>query len=675
LGVLQVQDERTRQGLEGLLIADIATAQELLGRVGQLSHIDLAFPQGEAGERELVRLRAALPPGVEVIAASTRSQALGGMTRAFHQNLSALSLLALVVGMFLIYNTLTFAVVQRRALIGSLRSLGVTRGEVFGLVLGEALLVGAIGTVAGVLLGVLLAHALLDLVTRTINDLYFVLTVRDLAITPQVLLKGVALGLGGSLLAGIAPAHEATTAPPRVVLSRSTLELRLRHGAPRMALAGLVLLSVSAALLLLSGTSLLISYLALLAIILGFALLIPILTVGLMWGLQPALGRLFGILGSLAARGVVASLSRTAVAIAALAVAVSATIGLGIMIGSFRDTVVHWLEHTLRADLYVSPRDEASTDGGLAPALVQRLASVPGIASCSTSRVVQIESASGLTHIVALNIGPVAYPAFRFKQGDVRAIWPAFQQGGAVIVSESYAYCHGLRVGSRVRLRTDRGVHAFPVAGVYYAYGTDQGVVTMNRKTYDRFWDDRGISAMGVYAAPGTDIAALKHSLLRIAAAWPGVQVRSNRAILELSLDIFDRTFAVTEVLRLLAGLVAFLGVLSALMALQLERTRELGVLRALGLTPSQLRALVDSQTGLMGLVAGLLALPLGMVMALVLIRVINRHSFGWTLEIHLSPEVLVQGLLLALVAALLAGVYPAFRMARTSPAEALREE
>jgi putative ABC transport system permease protein len=391
--------------------------------------------------------------------------------------------------------------------------------------------------------------------------------------------------------------------------------------------------------------------------------------------LSPVLGRLFGVLGSLAARGVVASLSRTAVAIAALAVAVSATVGVGIMVESFRDTVTHWLKHTLRADLYVSLREEVSDGITLDPALVRRLAAAPGVASHSTSRRVQIESSEGLTYLVALSIGPPAYPAFRFKEGEPRSIWPAFQDGGAVIVSESYAYRRDLHVGSRVRLRTDRGERAFPVAGIYYAYATDQGVVTMSRKTYDRFWDDPGITGMGIYAAPGTDLDSLKDRLLRLAGTEQGIEISANRAILELSLAIFDRTFAITEVLRLLAGLVAFLGVLSALMALQLERTRELGVLRANGLTPGQLGGLIGAQTGLMGLAAGLIALPLGVVMALVLILVINRRSFGWTLEVQVPPEALIGGLVLALVAALLAGVYPALRMARTSPAEALREE
>jgi putative ABC transport system permease protein len=246
------------------------------------------------------------------------------------------------------------------------------------------------------------------------------------------------------------------------------------------------------------------------------------------------------------------------------------------------------------------------------------------------------------------------------------------------MVSEPFAYRRELTAGRRVRLSTDRGPHAFPIAGVFYDYGSSAGVVVMSRATYERFWDDRAVSAIALYTASGTDPDALIAALrARAAEATPPaeVMIRSNRALREASLEIFDRTFAVTRVLRLLIVVVAFVGVLSALMAQALERTREVAFQRALGLTPGQVWGVITAQTGLMGLVAGLLALPLGVLLAAVLVFVINRRSFGWTMPLDVRPDVLLQGLLLAVVAALLAGLYPALRMAGASPAEALRDE
>src|SRR5690606_31075595 len=185
------------------------------------------------------------------------------------------------------------------------------------------------------------------------------------------------------------------------------------------------------------------------------------------------------------------------------------------------------------------------------------------------------------------------------------AAWDAFERGG-VLVSEPFSYRHGVRVGDRLALRTDRGVRDFAVAGVYYDYGSDLGVVLMHRRTYERFFDDRALSGVSLYAAPGQDVDALIRRLEAAAGGEQDLIIRSNRALRQASLDVFDRTFTITTVLRLLAVAVAFVGVLSALMALQLERARELAVLRAEGLTPGQLWRYVSLQTGVMGLLAGL---------------------------------------------------------------------
>lgn len=197
----------------------------------------------------------------------------------------------------------------------------------------------------------------------------------------------------------------------------------------------------------------------------------------------------------------------------------------------------------------------------------------------------------------------------------------------------------------------------------------------VSRTGYARFWDDPGVSSLGVYAAPGVDLDALAKSLQEAAGGDQQLRIRSNRELREASLEVFDRSFAITSVLRLLAMIVAFVGVLSALMALQLERSRELGVLRAVGLSPRQVWGLVTSQTGLMGLVAGLLSIPMGIALASGLVFVVNRRSFGWSMQLDIIPTIFLEALVLSVVAAVLAGVFPAFKMAGAPVADALREE
>ncbi len=657
VGLLDPRESRVASAVENLLITDIATAQEILGLVGQLSRIDVLVPAGKAGQKLLATIRQLLPAGVEILSSRGRSQAIEQMTRAFQLNLTALSLLALIVGAFLIYNTMTFSVVQRRSLLGLLRTQGVTRLEICLLVLGEAVFMGGVGTVAGIGLGILLSHGLVQLVTRTITDLYFVLTVRELALTPVVLGKGMVLGIGASLLAALRPAWEATATPPRVTLQRSSLETRARQAAPRTMLLGLLALAAGLGGLWLSGTNLLLSFGSLFGVLLGCVLMTPLTTVGCICLLQPLLSAWGGTLGRLCGRSVVATLSRTAVAIAALMVAVSVTVGVGIMVQSFRQTVVRWLESSLHADVYIAPPSLIArrSDSTLDPALVKRLASAPGIARVNTYRGLQVESHLGLTQLVALDLAERSYAAFTFIVGEPQAIWPVFQNEAAVIISEPYAYRHQLSLNDALQLRTDRGEHVFRVVGIFTDYGSDQGIVMMSRRTYDQWWRDAKVSSLGVYAEPNTAVDRLVESLRRLAGAEHEVLIRSNRTLRDASLEIFDRTFTITTVLHLLTTVVAFIGVLSALMALQLERARELGVLRATGYTPGQVWGLMTSQTGLMGLIAGLLAVPVGIGLALILVLVINRRSFGWTLQIEIAPEILVQAIVMAVVAALLA--------------------
>ncbi len=677
IALLEPADALSRRALDSLLVTDIATAQELLSLTGRLSRIDLIMPAGPLGQAELAKIRAVLPPGAEVRSAAARSQSVAQMTRAFSLNLSALSLLALIVGMFLIYNTMTFSVVQRRGLIGALRVVGVTRREIFSLIVAEAALLGLLGTAAGLLLGVALAQGLVRLVTQTITDLYFVVSVRELTISGLGLLKGLGLGLGASLVAALAPALEATATQPRAVLNRSTLEARSQRVVPWAAVAGVCLVLIGAGLLLLPSRDLILSFGGLFTIFLGCVLVTPVAVVGLLRAVQLLVGTRTDIVGRLCIRSVLASLSRTAVAIAALMVAVSVTVGVGIMIESFRQTVAYWLENALQADIYVAPPSLVSrwNEGTLDPVVVARLSAAPGVEAVSTYRRVSVESPTGRVQLVALQLDVGRYASYRFVEGRPKVVWPAFETERTVIVSEPYAYHHRLRVGAAVRLRTDRGVQDFRVAGIFADYGSDRGLVMMSRRTYEQFWHDRGVSSLGLWLSTDRDVTAMLASLRRLVGSVQEVEMRSNRSLRLASLEIFDRTFTITSVLHLLTTAVAFIGVLSALMALQLERERELGVLRATGFTPRQVWGLVTAQTGLMGLLAGLLALPVGLMLASVLVFVINRRSFGWTLELEIIPGLLVQAVLLAVLAALLAGMYPAFRMSRTSPALALREE
>ncbi|MCP3165306.1 FtsX-like permease family protein [Myxococcus qinghaiensis] len=673
--LLAPTNEDTARALEALVLTDVSTAQEVLGRVGRLTRVDLRLTGGDA---QVERLRASLPTGTEVVRASARASTVEQMTKAFRTNLTALSLLALVVGMFLIYNTMTFSVVQRRGLLGRLRAVGITRGELFALVLGEALVLGIVGTVAGLLLGILLGRGLVGLITQTINDLYFVVSVRGLVLEPFTLAKGLALGLGATVLAALVPAWEAARSAPATTLRRSTLEDVSRTRAPKLALLGVLVLAGGVGLLGWPTQALVPAYLGLFSVLIGAALLVPWVTERLSLFAAVPLGFAFGLLGRMAARGVRTSLSRTAVALAALMVAVATTVGVGLMVSSFRGTVLSWLESSLLADVFISPPSLVARrgDSTLAPGLVERLRTLPGVSGSSTLRVTRARVDGVPTDLLAVDFSRSPARPYQFKQGDEAAVWRELDASTeALIVSEPFAFHRGVGVGDTVKLATDRGLQAFRVAGVYFDYGSDVGTMLMPRATYEHWYEDRGVSGVALYASPGQDVDSLVTAVRASAGDEQALLVRANRSLRQASMEVFDRTFTITQVLRLLAVGVAFVGVLSALMSLQLERAREFAVLRATGLTPRQLWGLVSLQTGLLGLLAGLFSMPLGVGLAYILVHVINQRSFGWTVRLEVTPETLGQAMLLALVASALAGLYPAWKMTRANPAYALREE
>ncbi|HLF01528.1 MAG TPA: FtsX-like permease family protein [Anaerolineales bacterium] len=672
IGTLRVTpgDEGNRRALDGLLIMDVANAQRLVGMGDRLSRIDLI-----ADEASVERLKSSLPSEVRVVPATEQAETVAQLTSAFQLNLTALSLLALIVGMFLIYNTMMFSVVQRRQVFGIMRSLGVTGGQLFALILFEAALASFIGAAIGLALGWALGQGAVRLVTQTINDLYYVLSVRDAPLTVVTTLKGLALGIGAGLASAAGPAGEAAGVEPITAMRASSFEDRLRRWLKWIGVGGCLLGLMGWAALMLGGDSLIASFGGLFTIVIGLAMVVPSATIFFM----AIAARLpFGILNRLAARTVVKAISRTSVAIAALMVAVSVTIGVSLMIDSFRATVTNWLDLTLVADIYLS----APSAGGVrnssvvAADLPQRVAAVPGVAVVETVRGVGIDSEFGPVHLVVADTQRRRSASlYRFAEGDPEEIWDRMNREEVVIVSEPFAYRHNIPAqGGVVTLRTDKGEKTFAVIGVFYDYASDQGTVMISRQLYEQWWNDRGYTGVSVYAAEGVEVNELADRL-RAELKGTALQVQANRALRDEALQIFDRTFAITNALRLLAVIVAFIGVLSALMALQIERTRELSTMQAVGLTQAQLWRLTFLETGFMGATAGVLSLPVGFILALVLVYVINLRSFGWTIQLALDPWVFGQALAVSVVAALLAAIYPLWRLQKMPVAAGLRQE
>lgn len=656
---------------EGLLLADIAAAQSLLERFGVLDRIDLILE-----DDEVAQLKQWLPDGLTLVESEARSGHLKNMAEAFHINLTAMSLLALLVGALLIYNTVTLSVLQRRPTLGIYRSLGVTRREVFTLVLGEAAILAVPASIAGVGVGLLLGHSLVELVTRTVHEMYFYLHVTRFLVDPLSLVKGFALGVIMALAAAALPALEAARSTPVSVQQRSVLERRRRLQVLFLFAGGGSAIATGIALAGREQGSLIEGFVALALIVFGFCVMVPH---GAAW-LTRAGALAAPWLNStarMALRGIHSGISRTGPAVAALTLAVSVTVGVGTMVGSFRHTLELWLTQSLDGDIYVSPAggNSSRSDATLPPDLVEQLSALPGVAAVRANLNVRVETEFGRLRLMAVTPRPADRQRMPLKTALDNAV-ERFRQGRGVLISEPLAYHQKLGSGDAFEMETDYGPVKLLVLGVFHDYTSNLGLIAMPMTLYRTHWNDERISGLILYRDTHISQTALLQSVRETTAARPEpYRVRSNEEIRAESLAVFDRTFAITHVLRLLAVIVAFVGILSALIALQLERIREFAILRATGMTPRQIVGLVLGQTGLMGLLSGLLSIPLGLIMADILIAVINRRAFGWSMQQIVPGGVIVEALALAVTAALIAGIYPAVKAATRSPATGLREE
>ena len=662
-------------GYDALVLADIAQAQEWMDSVGRLARIDVRIADGPAAQMAATELRGRLPPGVRLEKAQGRAQQSVDMTAAFTTNLQAMSMLALLVSTLLIYGAISFAVVQRRRIIGILRALGATRGNVFTIVLTEAAVLGVIGAGIGLLLGVAIGRGLVQLVSQTINDLYFVVAVNETVLPASSVVKALLAGFGTALAGAWLPALEVAGSTPQLGLRRSVLEARAVTLSRKLLIASGALAVASGVVAVTSGRSLFAGFAALFLLLLSAATLTPAVLRVLARAAARVAGR-FSPIARLVFGDIAASLSRTGVAVAALGMALAAMIGVSIMVESFRESLRDWLGRTLRADIYVTApgpgagRPERKIDSDLVKAIL----ATRGVVDYGMSRRVTVELPHGPIPLDAVQLARNGYANEVLTSGDPKVTWPAFEKG-EVVISEPLAYRTQLNLGNTLILPTDSGPRSFRIAGIYREYGNDRGTVLISLPVYRKYWHDDGITAMGVYVAPGVSLAQVMASFRDTARGKQSLYIRSNADLRALSMSIFERTFVITRVLYWLAAGVAAIGLISALLAWELERSHEIAILRSLGLTPGGAALLIEGQTGFMGLVALVAAIPAGLLTALLLIDVVNRRAFGWRIDVHLSVAQFANALLLAVVAAAVAGVYPARRVAVATVAAEIREE
>ncbi len=663
----------------GWVAVDIATAQQMFGLFGKVDRIEVTVGAGENAANVEKQVRANLPFSWDIITPGARSEENQRMLRAFRTNLSILSYISLLVGAFLIYNTIAVSVVRRRAEIGILRALGVSSRGVLAIFLGEAAMLGVIGSAIGIGLGRLMASGMVGTISQTVNAVF--LTSAPGVITTSWLSVAGAAGAGTAVtvISALIPAREAARVAPAEAMRREAREhdarLHIRRDliwAGIAAAAALVLSQFRA----IDGRPIL-GYVATLCAVLAAAMLSPAFVSYSINGLRGVLKHIPGAAGLIAGRSLTASLARTSIIVTALATAISMTISVGIMVASFRETVQVWLENQLHADLFL--RGNGQVTAGIFPPVAPE---VPGIVA-ETPGTEEIDASHSFTFRYegqqATFSGDTRdivrrHNTIRFLDGDADAILRSLPGNNRVIVSEPFANKHNVRTGETLKIALGNSLVPLTVAGIYYDYSSHRGLVIADWSTMRKYLPDQPVTSMAIYVRKGFDAAKVRRALERRLAPF-SVSILPNEALRRGAVAIFDRTFAVTWALEGIAVIVAMLGTANSLLALVLDRRREIGLIRYLGADDGQIRRMVLTEAGLVGLLAAGLGLLLGAALSLELIYVINKQSFGWTIQFHPPVGLLAGALLLVWIFTIAAGIYPARIARKLQPVDAVHEE
>ena len=642
---------------DDLVLADIPTVQNLLRRPGELNRVEVVINQTNKREDKSYlseiesRIQLDLPEHLSLSPTENRAADRAAMTAAFRLNLTILSLIAILVGAYLILQALDAAVVRRRGEIATLRSMGVDGGILFWTYLLEAFFLGVIGSILGVGVGHILALSAVGMLADTVNALYFATSVEALSMNGMDLSIGLGLGVIFSFLAGWLPARDATLTPPAQILAKGDWSpgfswLRKPNaGLGLLILGGLALLFPPYEM---TGGSKMPAggFVAAGCWVLGSALLSGHLLVFLAKWFRPFAT---GPVSRLACSRLLDGSSRHRLAVAGLVVAVSMVTGMFQMIGSFRDTIEEWFDVRFQADLYVSESGVtgAGSLNGIDPMVMKELLGDPNIEYADIMRICYAKPAKGITVLAGVDLEHWSEKARQIwleKPGELQVIDGA----EAALVSETFARRFEVLNGGVVELDTPAGKKRISPFGIFCDYGNEFGMAAVDQdKWVEWVGTDRPINA-SLYL---TDSDQVKETSDRLRLAYPGLDVRDEKELRDVAIGIFEQTFQATHALSIIGLVVAFAGLLLGLLSIFDESTQTWQTLKHLGFSTSRFILSAGLEGGGIGLAAWVSGVIAGLAMGWLLIFVINVQSFGWTLLWTIPVgEILLFGFLLVLI-------------------------
>lgn len=643
-------------------LGDISWVQSAAHMEVQLNRIDLVHPT----QSQLEAIRRILPKSLLLMTTGETAHAFNAMLRSFKLNLQALGLLSLFVGFFLIYNTLMFTVLQRRKDLGVFLSLGGLRREMVFAVWIDVTLISLIGAIIGLFLGYYLASYSLRLIGKTLSDIYAIPNPRHVFVSGKYLLEGLALGVVAGWAGAMLPVFELLRSRVLILLHRIAIEDRVYTLRAKIAIAGVGLLIASLLISRMPGDSPYPGFLSAFGICLSFSLMAPLMVTFLTSITQHALSRRISIKQRLAVSNISRRLSRTSPAIAALMVAISMSIGISIMILSFRQTLTDWIKTNIQGDYYLSVGTKTFGDATLNPKIYSILSGLKIVEAINRYRGITYLYKGRYIRLSAMDADVMRRHSDYLFFSSYKNPWGRVASGD-VIISESLANKFHIKVGDIMVIKGLKNAKRCVVSGIFRDFITEHGVAVLDWRVYTKLFHDRRFNSLAIFLKPGVSRVNARMFIEKRLRTLPHL-LYSHRQLRQRILSVFDQSFAITKSTRIIAVTIAFFGIISALLAIFMETEHEYGILRALGLNKREIFGMSLTQAIFMGFYACIIAFFCGPLLGYILIKVINLKSFGWTITYHAQAALFGKTLLIAIAASLASGIYPAYRISQSRP-------
>ncbi len=663
-----------------IAVMDVFNAQFVFGRGRNIDRIDLMNEPEVTVEELQRRLRERLPAGLEIERPSSRGQGLESTVKGMNIGMTVTSLIALLVGMFIIFNTFSISVNQRWKEIGVLRAIGVERKNVQRMFLSEAAVMGLIGSALGLGLGFGLSVGV-ELVMSSIADQLFglVSTRQTPVFRWDFALLSFAMGVVASIVAAWAPARAASQLDPAMALHN--IETRQREsvlGNARL-VAGVLMVLAGLALIRFAPlrADLYIQFSYVVLIILGMISVLPKLSELTAKALRPLMDRLFGSEGALAVDSMIQAPRRTSATVGALMIGLMFVFATGAYVESQKNVFDRWMQEAINADLVVTTNEGArSRTWHFDEALAAKIAALPGVSRLENVRFLLLPYADDSAALVALELdGWFARTRLEIQGASAAAAREKVTKGEGIMVSHNFANRYGLWIGDRVKLQTPTEPFDRPIVGVIEDYTSEKGTIFMERDLYKRYWNDPAIDIINVNLAPGVERQAFKGELQRAIRGQQRAFIYTREEWRAWVLKLLDQFFAMMYMQMLVAVFTAALGIVNALIISTAERRRELGVIRAIGGLRGQLRKMVLLEAVVIGVIGIVTAAIAGVFCAYFLTRTAAAMIGGYTIPFLFPIKIILIALPIVLAISLLAAWWPARRAVNLRVVEAIGYE